>query len=686
VSPLAIISRRVEGLRGRLLLFVPVLLATGIGGYFALPVEPGLPAWVALALSASGFAWIGWRHRAGGLAGLAWLALALALVLAGALVAGARTLAVRAPVLDFRYYGAVEGRIVAVDRSASDATRITLDRLRLDGVAPAETPARLRISLFGTPGFFAPEPGLMVATTAFLGPPEGPVEPGGFDFRRMAWFDRLGAVGYSRAPLLMLAPPEAGRAGLFVQRLRARIAAGVQAAMPGEAGAFAVAVTTGQRSAMERATLDALRGANLAHLLAISGLHMGLITGFVFAAARLILAMIPGFAAAWPIRKIAAVLALQAGAFYLALSGGSVATERAFIMVSVMFGAVLIDRRALTLRAVALAAILILLVQPEALAEPGFQMSFAATTALVAAFGALRHWRGPQLPRWTRPIMAVVLSSAVAGFATAPFAAAHFNQISYYGLLANTLAVPVMGLMVMPLAVVAALLWPLGLAPVALWLMRWPILWILAVATRVSAMEGAVGQVPSPPAGVLALIALGGLGFVLLRGPARGAGLVPLIAGFAIWALAERPPVLVASSGGLVGVMTPEGRALSKPKGDSFAASVWLENDGDPAEQSIAAARAGFSDVDGIRLLRKGGLVLAHITGRGAAAKLAAACAAAQVVVVSTEVKDAPPAGCTIYDEVALGHSGALAFWPDGEGWRLDTVAARSGARPWVLP
>lgn len=671
------ISGRLEALRGRRLLFVPVLLACGIGAYFALPREPGAPGWAALGLVAFGFGALGWRWRGQGLASLV---AALALVAAGLLVAGLRTELMRAPVLGFRYYGPVEGRIVAVDRSASGRTRLTLDRLRLAGLAPEEVPARVRVSLPEGPGLFAPAPGQRVGLTAHLGPPDGPVEPGGFDFRRSAWFDRIGAVGYARGPALLLLP--AGP-DLVLSRLRAGLSAGLQAAMPGEAGAFAAAVTTGDRSAIGAETLTALRRANLAHLLAISGLHMGLVTGFVFAAVRLGLALIPGLALVWPLRKIAAVLALAAGAAYLALSGGNVATLRAFVMVAAMFVALLADRRALTLRSVALAALLILLAQPEALTEPGFQMSFAATTALVAGFGALRLWPQARPPGWAAPALALGFSSLVAGLATAPVAAAHFNQVSHYGLLANLLAMPAMGLLVMPLAVLAALLWPLGLAGPALWLMRWPILWILAVAGQVSQLGGAVGQVPAPPAPVLPLLALGGLTAVLLQGRTRALGLPLLLAGALIWSGVRRPDLLVAASGGLIGVVGPEGRALSKPAGDGFAAASWLENDGDPAAQDAAAARPGFSEVNGIRLVDLGPLRIAHLTGRGAAGRLDDACALAQVVVLSVPVQDRP-AGCAIYDETALERSGALAFWLNGERVRMLSVAEVSGRRPWT--
>ncbi len=658
----------VEAQRGHLFVWAPVALSAGIGGYFALPREPAV--WL-LALAGCGtaaLALLTWRiaPRA------APFALAAALVLAGLALAGLRAHLVAGPVLGFRYYGPVEGRIVAIDRSASDAVRLTLDQVVLERTAPERTPRRVRVSLHGAQGWIRPEPGLTVIMTANLAPPAGPVEPGGFDFRRLAWFRGLGAVGYTRTPVLALAPPGEGAAGLGIHRLRMRISAAVQAALPGEAGAFAAAVTTGDRSGMGRDTLEALRGSNLSHLLAISGLHMGLLTGLVFGALRLAMAAVPALALHWPLKKIAACGALLAAGFYYLLSGGNVATERAMIMIAVMLAGVLLDRRAITLRAVAIAALLVLALRPETLAEPGFQMSFAATTALVAVFGALRAHPLPQLPRWMRPPLALLISSAVAGAATAPVAAAHFNRIADYGLIANLLSVPLMASVVMPGAVLAAALWPLGLAHWGLALMRPAIEWILGVAHRVSGMEGAVTPVVTPAPAVLPLMAAGMLLVILWQGRLRWAGLAPVAAALVLWWGTERPPVLISESGGLVGVLTPEGRALSKPRGEGFVALNWLENDGDGAAQARAADRpgaAGLIEIGGVRLL--------HVTGRGAAARAAEGCLTAALVVTTQKVAAEGP--CRMLDAASLRETGALAIWPEAGGLRLE--GARDRAR-----
>jgi competence protein ComEC len=665
--------------RGMLFCWVPVCLGIGIGLYFALPVEPPVPGLLALAGVALALGLL-LRRRL-----LAWPPLpGLLLVAAGLLMAAGRAHWVAAPVLEFRYYGPVSGRVLVVDRSASDAVRLTLDRVVLEDVPPGRTPGRVRLSLHGQQGWVEPLPGMRVMTTGHLSPPAGPVEPGGFDFQRRAWFDGLGAVGYTRTPLLAeaRAPPGPGRASLA--RLRLHLAQAIRAALPGERGAFAAAIMTGDRSAMGRETLEALRAANLAHLLAISGLHMGLLTGFVFMAVRLGLALVPGWALRHPIKAWAAAAALAAGAVYLALSGGNVATQRAFIMVSVMLLAVMMGRRALTLRAVALAAVIVLLLAPESLTEPGFQMSFAATTALVAVFRLLRDIAmAASLPRWAQPLLAMVVSSAVAGVATAPIAAAHFNIVSHFGLLANLLSVPLMGVYVMPMAVLTALLSLFGLGGLGLAAMAPAIGWILGVAHHVSGLEGAVGRVVAPPGAVLPLVALGALVVILWRGRGRWAGLAPLCAAAALWAGAERPPLLVSETGGLMGLMTAQGRALSKPRGDGFAAASWLENDGDGALQAAAAARAGFEEADMLIRLQLGPHRLAHLRGKSGPGRVPEACATADLVVLVGRREGAGQPPCRVLDIRDLRRTGALAIYPGDGGLRVVGARQAAGRRLW---
>jgi competence protein ComEC len=250
-------------------------------------------------------------------------------------------------------------------------------------------------------------------------------------------------------------------------------------------------------------------------------------------------------------------------------------------------------------------------------------------------------------------------------------------MVSHYGLLANLLAVPVMGAVVMPAAVLALLLTPLGLGWIGWAVMGQGLGWILRVAEFVSGLEGARGQVIAPGPMVLPLVAFGGLILILWKGRLRWGGGLPLLAAILLWQAAERPRVLIADTGGLVGVLTPEGRALSKPKGAGFIAGIWLENDGDPALQGEAAARWP-GEVSNLQSAQVAGAELIHVIGKRAAENYRT-CKAGQIAVF-TVPKDLE-GECLVLDPVALRKTGAVLL--SGEG-RLVTVKDRAGARPWT--
>jgi competence protein ComEC len=676
----------IEAQRSNLPLWVPVFLGLGIGAYLALPAEP--EGWMLAALGAGILIGLGSLLRVGALARV--LILAAVLPGIGLELAAWRSARVAAPVLERAMNVNVEGRIVGLDRSSSDRPRVTLDRVFLHGVEPERTPARVRVSLEQDTDPNLLTPGLRILGYARLSPPAAPAEPGGFDFRRYAWFERLGAVGYTRTPFVERYAEGGGwRQWIFARRVA--LSRAIQAAFSGRTGGFASAILTGDRSGVNPADLVALRQSNLAHLLAISGLHMGLLAGFVFAFVRIGLALIPRIALYYPTKKIAAVIALAAAAAYLALSGANVATQRAFVMTAVVLVAVLLDRPALTLRAVALSAVIILVLQPESLSEAGFQMSFAATTALIAAYDWLRRqawWRETQAdPRWryARPVIGVAATSFVAGMATAPIAAFHFNAMPQYGLVANILAVPAMGLLVMPAGVLAAMLAPVGLAAPALWVMGAGIDYILQVAGFVAGLDGSVRAIPAGPTVSLALISAGALFIVLWIGRGRAFGLLPMAAGFLLWSAADRPDVLIAENGRLFGVSTPDGRVVNSEKGNSFAASIWLGNDGDAAPQAVAFARAAMERRRGFAAMdlpeRAGRLV--YLGSKAPPADAGDICDGARIL-LAPDWRERPQGRCFFIGADTLRREGALAI-RIGQG-SLEMKGARSAnrGRPWT--
>jgi competence protein ComEC len=670
--------------RSQLPLWVPVLMGIGIAVYFALPVEP--PVWTVALPVAALAAWAGLRRAgfAAAIAGLValWIAVGFALAVW-------RAHEVAAPVLERAIEMTVEGRVLEVSRAPSGKLRLLLDRVVIHGMAPGDWPSRVRITVLPEDDAAPFRPGARVMTLARLIPPGGPVEPGGFDFRRMAWFDRLGAAGVARGLVLEVDPgPHGGAldgARLTLAGWRAELAEALRRALPGETGSFASAILIGDRSGIPEEAAEALRVSNLAHLLAISGLHMGLLTGFVFLVLRGGLALIPPVALRFPVKRIAAVAAICAGLAYLLLSGAAVATQRSFIMVLVMFCAVLIDRPAISMRSIGLAAVIILALFPESMVEVGFQMSFAATVALVAVWEALRRsGRSPAGKGLLRGAAALALTSTVAGFATAPISAYTFHQTGVYGLPANLIAVPLMGIWIMPAGALAGPLALVGLEGPALWAMGLGIDLVMEIARFFTALPGSLARIAEPGAPVLVPIALGGLWLCLWQGRIRLAGIVAIALGLVWWQVsAIRPELLVAASGRQIGLMGPEGRAVFVPRRETWTFELWLEADGDRPDIVAAAARPGLERAKDRATGRLGEWRVEVVaTPRPDAAALRGLCAE-KVLLIAPGLRDAPSGDCLAVTGDSLRRTGALAIRTDGAALSIRT-ALEEDARLWT--
>lgn len=604
-------------------------------------------------------------------------------------MAAIRAQSVAAPVLAYPMTVNVEGRIVGLDRSGSDRPRVLLDQVVIHGRVPADTPKRVRISLLDDTPEELLLPGRTILGQARLSPPSAPVEPGGFDFRRYAWFQSLGAIGYTNTPFVERPGQTGTGLATWLFRIRVSLSRGIQDAIPNRNGGFAAAILTGDRSAVDPEALQDLRRSNLAHLLAISGLHMGLLTGFVFGLVRYGLALVPRVVLFHSTKKIAAVVALIAGVAYLGLSGGNVATQRAFIMTAVVLVAVLLDRPALTLRSVALAAVILLALRPESLTEAGFQMSFAATTALIATFEWLRSrqwWRETLKDRWrfVRPLIGVAITSFVAGTATAPISAFHFNMMSQYGLLANILAVPAMGLIVMPFAVISGVLSLVGLAAPALWVVDQGIYYILAVAHFFSGLNGSVRAIPQGPTASLVLIVTGSILFVVWQGRLRFAGTAPVLLGFLLWFQVDRPEVLISENGRLFGVMTAEGRVLNSQSGNSFSADAWLRGDGDGASQSEAFLRDGMERGRGWAEVNVKGMgPMVYLGSKTPGSDADEICRDAAILLAPGW--DTSPTGrCDFIGKKRLRQDGAIAIRVNETGYTTAGAKLADGGRPWT--
>ncbi|HEY0303130.1 MAG TPA: ComEC/Rec2 family competence protein, partial [Rhizomicrobium sp.] len=512
---------------GRLLPWLPVAFGTGIALYFAAEREPAWWAAGGLALLSIVIAFAA-RNRPVGFP----MALGLAAIACGFCLVTLHTLRIAHPVLQTSTWTAQVSGFVETREEREKSDRIVVRVHRFDAARIGDAPERVRVSVRkGT----APAVGAFVAFKAHLSPPLAPLRPGGYDFARDMYFQRIGASGYVLGKIRAETPPLDGGAWLryaaFFDHLREAMDRRIRAVIPGDRGAIASALITGKRDAISTPVNDAMYISSLAHVLSISGYHIAVVAGIVCFVVRAGLALAPSLATRRPIKKWAAGAALFGATFYLLLSGSEVATQRSYIMIAIVLIGVTIDRAAITFRTLSVAAIGVLLLAPQAVIHPSFQMSFAATLALVAGY-QFALWRAdhetPLMSRFAmwggREAVGLLLASLVAGLATTPYAAYHFHRIAPFGVIANLLAMPVVSVMVMPMGILGALTMPFGFDAISWQLMGAGIDWMIGVALWVTSLPGSVGYMPAFGVGPLLLVSLGILLMCLLRSPLRWSG------------------------------------------------------------------------------------------------------------------------------------------------------------------
>jgi competence protein ComEC len=669
---------------GRLLPWVPIAFGTGIAFYFTAAHEP--VAWVTAATAAALClaAFLLRRQKAFP------VAVMIAAMSAGFATATWKTVWVAhgvlaRPVYSVSLTGFVETRDI---RERTD--RFVLRVVSMDSPRAAPKLERVRLSVRkGT----APDVGSFVELKARLQPPLAPLRPGSYDFGRDMFFQGIGASGFAMGAIRTVEPPVSGglslRYAAVMQDLRDAIDARIHTTLDGDKRAIATALLTGRRDAITTPVNDAMFISGLGHVLSISGYHMAVVAGVVFFAVRALLALIPALATGFPIKKWSAAAALAAALFYLLLSGAEVATQRSFFMTAVVLIAVMVDRRAVTFRTLAVAAMIVLAMAPEALVHPSFQMSFAATLGLVALiqigmprlFASPDHSMTAKVAMWGgRELMMLTLASFVAGLATTPYAAFHFHRVTPYGVLANLAAMPVVSAVVMPAGLLGLLAMPFGFDGGFWWLMGVGIDWMIAVTRWVADLPGAIGRMAAFGTGPLIAASLGIILLGLLRTPLRWSGAAVLVLAVA-WALAlPQPDILISADGHNVGVRGKDGRLhLMRTAKDNFLLKEWLAADADPRGPADPSLADGVScDETGcVAEMAKGGLVALALKPEA----LSDDCARAALLVTARQA----PASCSsaLMSGDRWRRQGAIALWRRRDSYVADAVRPRGSDRPW---
>jgi len=669
---------------GRLMPWIPVAFGIGIAFYFTAAHEPVLSVAVVAAAALCLAALLLRRSR------FFVTAAMIAAVAAGFATATVRTGFINHAVLTRPLYSVSLSGFVETRDIRERTDRFVLRVTSMD--APRFTTRIERVRLSVKKGT-APDVGSFVELKARLMPPLAPLRPGSYNFSRDLFFQGIGASGFAMGAIKIVDPPESGGLGLrydaFMQNLRDAVDARIRTRLDGDERAIATALLTGRRDAITEPVNDAMFISGLGHVLSISGYHMAVVAGVVFFAVRALLALIPGLAVSVPIKKWAATAALLAAAFYLLLSGAEVATQRSFFMTAVVLIAVIVDRRAVTFRTLAVAAMIVLVFAPEALVHPSFQMSFAATLGLVALvqigmprlFAKPDHSATARVALWGgRELVTLLLASLVAGFATTPYAAFHFHRVTPYGVLANLAAMPVVSALVMPAGLLGLIAMPFGLDGFFWWLMGIGIDWMIVVTQWVASLPGAVGRMAAFGVGPMIVASAGLVLMGLLRTPLRWSGALVLAASL-VWALAVRQPdILVSGDGHAIAVRGKDGKLhVMRTSKDAFLIKEWLAADADARNATDTGLADGVScdDAGCVVEMEGGGLVAEALRGDA----LEEDCERARLVVTTRQ----PPSDCaaSVIDRERLRRQGALALWRKAGGFDVEATKPPGFDRPW---
>ena len=684
------VRRIAEAQSGRTFLWFVAFFAAGIVAFFSWRDDPLWWPAPMLAVGAGVVAWMMRRHLL-----LRVTAILIAAFAFGHVAAQIRTTMVAAPILE-REMGpfVLSARVTDVEKRP-DGNHVIVDEFVLPGVAGQRAQEKLRLTLPSTHGL----PGVdeRISVRVMLRPPALPVVPGGYQFQRALYFGGIGATGFA-VGRWQLEPSAASlswraRAHAWTEALRRKIGDRITQAIPNEHGAVAAALINGEQSAIPDDLQEVYRVAGIAHLLSISGVHMSLLAAIVFLIVRRGTALWPWLALRADTKKIAAWIALAATAFYLVISGVSVPAVRSFIMVAIVFAAILLDRTALSVRSIAWAALVLMALLPDAIVGASFQMSFLAVLSLICLYEQTRlkiEWRTRDgefriLHAAMIYVAGVLLTDIVAGGATSLFAVYHFNRIPTYSFVANAVAVPLTGVWIMPFGVLALVLMPFGLDEWPLILMGKGVELLDVIAAYVATLPNAQVHVPPMNVELLAAGAAGAVFVCLWRGNGRWIGLAPVIAAFAVPWITPAPDLLVDDSARVFAVTDEHGRIVSRPsRAGSFVKEVWSDRFGASTAQwpgkGVAAEDLNLGcDGSGCVLTRHGQKALIAFSPEAVAED----CGDVNAIIADSPSHFLCRQGKMI-DRFDLRRNGGYELWLSPNGIRTRSVRDVVGTRVWT--
>jgi competence protein ComEC len=522
-----------------------------------------------------------------------------------------RAISVQAPVLT-KEMGVkkIQGVIENVE-TRTHGKRFILTDLKIEGIEQSQTPTKIRVNINVEND--NEKSGDVVSFLASLSPPPKAIIPDGYDFSRYAYFKQIGAVGYAVSDINIINSPEAQTIAQKITTLRQAIIKRILSHADNTNSQVAIALLVGEQGGIDKQTMEDVRVAGVAHILAVSGLNLSIVASLFFFCSRFIFASIGNLALNYNIKKWAAYIAIVGSFAYLLISGSQISAERAFIMTTLILVAVILDRNGSPMRSVAIAALLILALTPESILSPSFQMSFAAVFALISIYELCRKLfinssEYGVIRKIIFYLFGVVFSSLVAGIATAPFSMHHFYNIAPYGLITNLLAVPITSLFVMPAGVVALLLMPLGLENLGLKPMLFGIDTIIKFSKYIASLPQPVGLVGRMSDSTFCLLTAGGIIFIILKTKLRYAGLPFIILGIFVSFNREIPNIIIGEEAKLFAIKTTDEKlAFSSKVKERYSREEWQKRFAIAEDTLITQIDKNTINCDSLRCVYKYG-------------------------------------------------------------------------------
>lgn len=670
--------------------WMAVALATGIAAWFVLDTPAAWVASMAIGLLVALGAVAAWKGREDRTHLVGALLACGLLVSFGTGTVWTRSEVVGARAFDTPLYERVEGRVLErIEQPAQDRVRLVLAARH----PQSGEPVKLRVNVPLDADQALLDEGALIAVQARLMPPAAPMLPGGYDFARTAWFEGLAATGSAQGEVEVIEPGSMG--GDVIASLQRRLSAHVREQLAGSAGSIAAAFASGDRGAISERDEDAMRDAGLTHLLSISGLHVSAVIAGTYLIAIRLLALWPWLVLRMRLPVAAAGIAALSGIAYTLLTGAQVPTVRSCIAALLVLGALALGREPLSLRMVAVAAIAVMLLWPESLVGPSFQMSFAAVIAIVALHNAepVKHFLAPRdesRARWLgRRALMLLLTGLVIEIALMPIVLFHFHRAGVYGALANVIAIPLVTFVSMPLIALALVLDLAGMGAPVWWLVGQSLDLLLGIAHLTSSQPGAVKLIPQVSGTAFALFVAGGLWLALWRGRARLLGFVPASVATLVLALTPVPDLLISNDGRHVGITGEDDRLLvlrdtrSDYTRDNLLELAGVEGEPVPLDEwDGARCSADFCVVTLEREGREWSVLMSRSRNIVGERALAAACERADIVVSDRWL----PRSCVPHwlkvDGRMLSRTGGLSIVL-GETPDIHTVAEGQGEHGW---